>query len=65
MIAFCTLITSTIILITNVIGCAYDIIAKKHQRQQNEYEALNSFQVGMQMVGKTGQRSSRVRSMTI
>ncbi len=43
MIAFGTLITSSIILITNIIGFIYDIIAKKH-KQQARFEKLDSYE---------------------
>ena len=36
MTAFATLVTSTMILITSLIGYIYDIIAKKNQKNESE-----------------------------
>ncbi len=43
MIAFSTLITSSIILAIDIIGFIYDIIAKKH-KQQTGFEKLDSYE---------------------
>ncbi len=40
MIAFGTLITSSIVLIINIINYTYDIIAEKHKKLENRFEPI-------------------------
>ncbi len=49
MTAFATLVTSSMILITNIIGYIYDIIAKEHKNQRDGFKIIDSSKDGFEI----------------